>query len=304
MRLRVTSLIVRSFDLDHLDLFWEIDSIPAPARERDTHEIFDYDFYVLRAADTPLGEFKQLAGPLRDQYRLRDVEVTLLHKWRQYYYKIRVVHRPTGEEFVSEAQTHAPERDLVAAEIMRLEDKLFREFVGRQCLLFPIRTFGPRCICYDVTLGRVTRSGHLPCYGTGILGGYHAPILCYVQIDPVSVSRTESPLQEQQTRVTSARLISFPPVNPDDILVEAENKRWKVVSMTPTERLRGKVKQELTLHELPKGDVEFSLPVNIDPRTFQPAAPRNFTNPQNLEAADDDLASMFNFFGVPRGRAR
>jgi hypothetical protein len=303
VRLEVTSLIVRSFDLDHLDLFWEIGSLSS-SRERETHEIFDYDFYVLRSQDSPLGEYKEIAGPMRDQYRLRDIEVSLLHKWRQYFYKIKVVHRPTGETIVTEPQSHAAERDLTAAEIMRLEDKLFREFIGRQCILFPIRTFGPRCTCYDKTLQRTTLSNHLLCYGTGWLGGYHQPILCYIQIDPVAQSRTESPLQEQQTRVTQARMIAYPPVSPDDVIVEAENKRWKVVSMTPTERLRGKVHQELVIHELPRGDVEYALPVNLDAQLFKPAATRNFTNPHNLEAAREDISDMLNFFGVPRGHVR
>lgn len=304
MRLSVTTLIVRSFDLDHMDVFWETNPVPAPSRASDTHEIYDYDFYVLRSGDSPLGKYEEIAGPLRDQYRLRDSSVSLLHKWRQYYYKIRVVHRPSGEELVTEPQTHAPERDLVAAEIMRLEDKLFREFIGRRCLLFPLRTFGPRCICYDVTLGRVTRSGHLPCFGTGYLGGYHAPIECFPQIDPVGNSRTESQVQEMQPKDTTGRLISFPPVSPGDILVEAENRRWKVMNMTPTERLRGKVHQELVLHEVPKGDIEYALPVNVDARSLQPSSPRNFTNPHNLESAGDDYSDLIAFFGVPRGSLR
>ena len=52
---RVTSLRVRSFDLDHLDIFWEIAPVIGPKRDEDPHTIFDYDFYVLRSGDSPLG---------------------------------------------------------------------------------------------------------------------------------------------------------------------------------------------------------------------------------------------------------
>lgn len=303
MRLVVTKLLVRSFDLDHLDLFWEIAPVPCSSPDLDTHEIFDYDFYVLRSGDSPLGEYAQLAGPLRDQYYLRDVQVSLLHKWRKYYYKLKIIHRATGEEFISEPVTFEAERDLIAVEITRQEDMLFREFIGRKCWLFPLRSFGPQCTCYDTVLGRNTRASHLPCFGTGYLGGYHRPIECFVQIDPVGNVRSETPLMEGQPRTTAGRLISFPPVNPGDIIVESENKRWKVISMTPTERLRGVVRQELVIHHIPYGDIEYGLPMNLDASKIEASAKRNFTNPQNLES-DGDYADILSFFGRPGSLSR
>jgi hypothetical protein len=303
LRLVVTKLSVRSFDLDHLDLYWEIESLAGPAREEDTHEIFDYDFYILRRGDTQYGDFEQVGGPFRDTYRFRDGQVSLLHKWRDYYYKLRVVHRVSGEIFETEAASFEADRDLIAIEIIRQEDLLFREFIGRKCYLFPRRTFGPRCSCYDVVLGRITRSAHLLCFGTGFLGGYHAPIESFVQVDPNPKSRTENSLQEGHHNDTSARLISFPPVSPDDILVESENRRWVVKTVTPTERLRGVVRQELTMHEVPRGDIEFALPLNVDLATLQSSAKRNFTNPQNLET-DGDYADLISFFNRPGGVSR
>jgi len=49
--------------------------------------------------------------------------------------------------------------------------------------------------------------------------------------------------------------------------------------------MRAVVQQQLTLHEITPGDVEFQLPVKVDdPLTLEPSDRRNFTNPQNLEA--------------------
>jgi hypothetical protein len=294
--LEIARLYARSFDLDHMDVFWELKDFDG--------NILQFDFYVLRS-ESPLGPYEILAGPFKDQYYFRDISPSLLHKWRKLYYKLRVVFVPTGEtaEFGPTAQVGEP--DLIALEIMRQEDVLFREFSGRKCWLFPVRTFGTKCVCFDRVSGRRTRANCLTCYDTGYMGGFLSPIECFIQVDPNSNSPSNTPMMEQQSNDTSARLISFPPVKPKDILVEAENKRWRVVKVTTTERLRAVVHQELVLHQMPIGDVEYKLPINIDDlKSLSVAAERNFTNPQHTDE-DNDLKNILAVYGYqPRGTAR
>jgi hypothetical protein len=293
--LQVTNLIVRSLNLDHLDVFWEIAAVPGPRADGDMHEIFNYEFYVLRAGDSPLGPYEAVGGPFLDTYQFRDVRVSLLHKWREYFYKLKVVDRRSGEIFESEPVSHrAPPPDLIAAEIIRNEDLLLREFVGRRCWLFSKRTFGPRCTCFDVTLNRMMRSGHLPCFGTGYLGGYMSPVEVFLQIDPSPKQTQHSPFQEVQPGDTTARMISYPPVSPQDILVETENRRWRVMAVSGTQRLRATVRQELTIHEIPRGDVEYNLPIKVDLEKHRPASARNFKNSQNIDPREvSDLLACY-----------
>lgn len=301
--IEVTKLVVRSFTLDYLDIFWEISPLAGPQVESQQHEIFDYDFYVLRA-EAPMGPYQQIGGPFRDLYTFRDSRISLLHKWRSLHYKIKIVHRPTGESTETQpASSSDPEPDLIAEEVNRLEDILFREFIGRKCWLYPVRTFGPVCTCVDPVLKRRARSNHALCFGTGWLGGFHYPVECNIQMDPSSKHTRPNSLQEQQPNNTSARLISFPPVSPRDIIIESENRRWRVVSVNTTQRLRSSLHQELVLHEIPRGDIEYDLPVKVDVKGLRPAAERNFTNPQNVERAGD-YKDIFSFFGHARGTQR
>lgn len=300
--IQVTKIIVRSFNLDQLDVFWEISPIAAPQDASRPHEIYDYDFYIL-SSEAALGPYNIVGGPFRDVYSFRDNKVHLLHKWRQYYYKIRVKHRTSDEEQeFGPASSLEPEPDLIAAEIIRQEDILFRELVGRKCVLYPARTFGPSCSCFDPYTNRRTRSQCKLCFGTGWLGGFMSPVEVYVQIDPFPKYAQSTSLQEVQPSDTVGRMISFPPVAPRDILIESENRRWRVLKVTPTQRLRATVHQELQLHEIPKGDIEYNLPVNLDVRNLQPAAERNFTNPQNLD--DEDFEDIFSVYNHPRGALR
>jgi hypothetical protein len=302
--LQVTSLKVRSFNLDHLDVFWEISTVRGPLSDSTPHEIFDYTFTVLRS-EAAMGPYDVVSNPLRDMYLFRDTRVSLLHKFRQYFYKILVENKKTGEraEF-GPAASADPEPDLLAAEIIRCEEVLFREAIGRRCFLYPTRTFGPRCSCFDEALQRLTRSNHLPCFGTGWLGGYLSPVEMWIQIDPSTNAPVVGQLQEQHPNNTSARTTSFPPIKSRDIIIESENKRWRVVSMTPTERLRATVRQELQLHEIPRGDVEYSLPVNVDVTTLVASPERNFKNSQNVD--DEDFSDIFGYYSgrPPRGALR
>lgn len=304
MILEVTSLRAVSLDLDKIDIFWEISPVAGPKNDTDRHDIYDYQFFLSRS-EAMYGPYEPVAGPLRDQYWVRDIQVSLLHNWRELYYKLLVVHVPTGETLVVGPTAFSqPAPDLIASEIMHQEDVLFREFIGRRCWLFPARTFGPRCSCYDVYTGRRTRSGHKACWDTGFLGGYMSPVEIFVQIDPPGKNVQSTALTELQPGDTSARMICFPPVNPKDILVETENIRWRVISVSTTQRLRTVVHQELRLHQIPKGDIEYDLPLNVDLKKLEPSAARNFTNPTSL-VNDGDYSDILDFWsGHRRGTLR
>ena len=299
----VTKLWVRSFNMDHMDVFWEIGPVPA-AGDTAPHTIFDCEFTVLRS-QAALGPYEVISQPLKDQYHFRDVKVSRLHKWRQWFYKLKIVNKKTGEEVEhGPCSDTEPEPDIIAAEIIRQEDMLFRKFVGRRCWLFPVRTFGPRCSCFDTTLQRVTRAAHLPCFGTGWLGGYMRPVEIFLQFDPNPKQVALQPTGEMQPSNSTARMSSFPPVSPRDIIIEAENRRWRVVNVSQTQRLRAAVHQELTLHEVPKTDVEYSIPLSVDAKLVTPSDEGNFTNAQNPEKNGDDSDILSFWQGKARGALR
>jgi hypothetical protein len=294
--IQVTSLYARSFDLDHTDVFWEIESF--------TGNILQYNFSVLRS-ESSSGPWEIISPTFQDQYYFRDASPSKMSKWRVLYYLLRVTDLSTSEtqDFGPTAQRAEP--DLIALEINRAEDILFREFVGRICWMFPVRTFGAYCMCFDRVTGRRTKAQCLNCYDTGYLGGFLSPIQCYIQFDPNGQKPVPTPYKERQDNRTTARLISFPPIKPKDIVVEAENARWRVESSTQTQRLRAVVHQEITLREIDLGDVEYKLPINIDDLTsISPSAERNFTNPQHV----DERINLQNILAVygnkPRGTIR
>lgn len=130
-----------------------------------------------------------------------------------------------------------------------------------------------------------------------------SPIEVFIQIDPSGKNIQASPLQEMQPQDSRGRMTNFPPISPGDIIVENSNSRWRVVNVAQTERLRSVVHQEFALRQIPKGDIEYLLPVNVDGSTLVEFEERNFTNPHSLDD-NEDYSDIIATYGFPRGSSR
>ena len=77
------------------------------------------------------------------------------------------------------------------------------------------------------------------------------------------------------------------------MIVEAENKRWKVQSKTPTERLRAEVRQELRMRRVVMSDINYKVPVHMG-LLEQTSPPREFTRPMSIgQNSEEPLRDIF-----------
>lgn len=287
--IKIDNFRVRSLDIDYLEVTWGV--------ENTSEDILDYSFKVLRS-ESASGPFDAITPEMEDRYVFIDNDLKAFHKHRKYYYVIRVIQKSSEDYEDFGPVAFEPEPDLVALEIRKHINLLMREFVGRRCWVLPIRTFGQRCGCWSTVLSKRQRSGCPSCFDTGFVRGYMHPIEMWIQFDP-------EPKTEQQTNVsilqqtnTTARLGYFPELKPRDIVIESENRRWRVNQVTSTQHLRAIVHQEVQLHEVPKSDIEYSIPLILDSALsfkdlfFSPA--RNYTNPANLGNFKDEEIPDFS----------
>ena len=281
--LQVTNIRVRSFDLDYLDVFWDVE----PTYE----DILDYSFTVEKS-NAEFGPFHKLAGPFRDKYRLRDNTLRGQHSfYRKYYYRVKVEHIPTGETRIFPIEGNGVALsalpDLFALEMARNERLALKEHKGRQVVLYPRKTFGQRCSCYDQVTQRKMRSGCVSCFDTGWVGGYDTPLEVYAQIQTTQEITTKHVLSEIEVENTVGKFSNYPELEEGWIIVEPENIRWRVGStIEKFKKSRAIVRQEVSLHRIPKGDIEYSLPINIsDTENILATPERNYTNPHDLTSA-------------------
>tara|TARA_B100000131_G_scaffold290071_1_gene302562 strand:- start:1430 stop:2314 length:885 start_codon:yes stop_codon:yes gene_type:complete len=291
--LEVVNIRVRSFDLDYLDLFWEV----APTHE----DVADYTFVVEKSL-SEFGPFYDLTDPFANRFQLRDNTVRGQHSfYLNTYYRIRVNHVPSGTQTVFPKEGNgvclSVKPDLVALEMARINRLKLKEFSGRKVWVFPKKKFGQRCSCYDVVTQRKTRSSCPTCFDTGWAGGYDAPMEIYAQVFTPQESTIKTDFAEVENENTMGVFPNYPELFEGWVVVEAENIRWRVGStLNKVKKSRALVRQEVPLHRIPKGDIEYALPINISDVSVLKANPdRNMTNPQNLEAADviDTALNLF-----------
>lgn len=289
--LKIERFRVRSLDVAQMEVTWETDNF--------LNDVLDYTFQVLRS-ESGEGPYEPITQEFEDRYIFVDRRVPTAYRYRQFWYKLRVKQKSTGDTVDFGPESQAAEPDLIAMTIRRLEQTGLTQVFGRMCWLFPRRTFGTRCRnCWDPQLSAKKRANCVQCYDTGFLRGYLNPIEVWVQIDPVAKAVQLQQIQKDQQQITSARMTFYPVVKVGDVLTELENQRWRVVGVTQSERLRAPIKQELSLRAIMPTDIEYKLPLNLQVplKDVQVSPGRMFTNPQNFDnAVDEQTPNVFAYY--------
>lgn len=291
--INVQRLRVRSLDVDLHEITWEIEST--------SEDILDYTFQLLRS-ESPEGPYEILTPEFEDQYLFIDNAIYRGHLYRKYFYVLKVKRKDTEETKEFGPAAHEPEADLIGKELRKHMNLLMREFAGRRCWLLPVRTFGQRCDCWNPTLQKRTRSGCLTCFDTGFVRGYMTPIETWVQIDPSPKSEQNANIGPLQQINSTARFGYYPPVKPRDLLIEGENKRWRLGQISNTEKHRALVHHEMQIHQIPPTDIEYRIEIDIGAalKDIWLAPSRNFTNPHTLESAqNEEIPDIFGIYPPP-----
>jgi len=292
--IEVVGLVVGSLDIDYLEVSWKIKDT--------TEDVLDYTFQVLRS-ESPGGPWDPVTEEITDRYIVRDILPRPFHAGRLMNYILRVRNKMTGDMQEYGPTTKKPEDDLVSLELKRHLQILFREFAGTRCWILPVRSFGQRCpSCWDKTLSKRMRSGCGTCFDTGFVRGYLNPVEVWLQIDPgSSLSEQNQNTGPTHQMNTTARLPDFGFGKPRDLLVEGDNRRWRVVSVNYTEHNRSPVMLEYQLHQIPEGDIEYKIPINLDEalRDIRFSPSRNFTNPHNLESFHkEEIPKVYSMYAT------
>jgi hypothetical protein len=260
--IEVVNFQVRSFDLDHLDLFWQVaDTGESPV---------DNVYRIMKSVDGPVGPYVQIAELIHNVSVFRDPDVHMLHNWRKYFYKIQVYNRSTGATKEFGPEWHRVQPDRHALEIQRREALAFNQFIGTKALIFPAFTTGHRCVqCWEVTergntIGRSRQQNCGSCFDTTFVGGFATPIMSFIQIDPSTETIQRTDTKELTIVRSTGRLCCFPPVKARDMIVDAENVRWDVESVTPTTKHKAVIRQELTLHRIPRAHIKYKVPAQLE----------------------------------------
>lgn len=253
--MKIVSVRLESTSVDYIDIHWEVD---------DSYEDSLNLTYQLLRGESIAGPFEAVSDPLTDRFHIRDYIAPRKMAWRNLYYIVEVKNTTSGETSRSEPKNLKARPPLDALEMIRLNSLLFKEFVGRPCLVYSLRTYGEKCTeCFDQITQRRTLSNCYSCYGTGYARGYNYPMYAYIKISPeqkMNMPTQASSITQQAT--VQANMSIYPLMKIGNIIIEPEGTRWRVQSVSQTERLRSPVQQILMISRIPETDIEYKLPVS------------------------------------------
>lgn len=296
--MKLFSFQAQTLDIQSMTLLWE----PEDSAE---DPYANYQVQVQRS-ESARGPFEVISPWFRGWQRFVDPNVPQGYRYRQAHYRLAWKNLETGETGETHPVTLEPDTSPVALELRRHFQVLARQYEGRRCWVFPIRTRGRRCPhCYDSVQGQRVTDYCPNCFGTSFLGGYLHPIECFISIDPSGSGTQVSQSVNLQANNTTARMACSPTLKQDDLIVEKEGHRWRVMRTSTAEFERATIRQFLDLEEVLPTDIDMTVPLNLEEAledvwatpALDPAYPPITDTNGHIDAA---IAGFFGLTGVRR----
>lgn len=241
--------------LNEILLSWSI----APTEEDLGNFRFD-----LGRSNSPGGPFEPISSPLVNVFQFIDVAEQMKSNWRKLYWQLTVTDTVGGAEKKSPVISTEGKPDFFLLEIRRRNDLYLKRYVGVPAAVLIRKTFGQRCAqCFDNIKQREKISKCFTCFGSGFVGGYFPQVNGMVNFSPSPEMVQLIETGERQPNQTNLWLSYYPEISARDMIVEfPEQRRWRVVTVGKTERLRVTSRQIAQVVEINRSDVEYLVPVN------------------------------------------
>lgn len=259
----IDEVTVSSYDLTSLTVSWTF--------EETWESLAPYTVSIYRSHNDPeynVSGFSLLVSGLAadsvTEYEDTSVSGYRSYKWGDFYYTVMPFKITTGASGIMST----PERlstpiDLRAKEIIRREALAFRErFGGKLFMVLKRKKTGSRCTnCYDTTLKRRTKENCLACYDTSWDGGFWPPIQVRGSMSPMPRQTAINTFGEWEPQDGFVRLGPSPVLSPQDVVIDVQNRRWRVADIRPIEKGQYIVQQQARLVRIVNTDIINEYPI-------------------------------------------
>jgi len=220
----LSTLYAKTFDVDQIDLVWEIAATAEP--------VTDYTFGIYRAeTPEPLDEFSLVEeGIIPTTYGYTDITVSGLvtAQWHDFYYRIKLEHINGIETAWTEPVRVETIPNSKAKIILKKRKKALEKY-GQTYRVFKHKIIATQCPdCFDPTLGRIVIDNCLTCFGTGKVGGYYSQIAIKGAMSTRPKANQITAYGTWQPGDALLNFLNYPVLNPDDLIVDNSNRRWKI----------------------------------------------------------------------------
>lgn len=274
--LTLRELNIANLFYDNLYITWEF--------ETTTEDLTKYrlTLYRAEAASSNLNEYAQRATniPVNQGLFVDEIE-NLSHHNRIWYYRVKVVNTETQEEEIFPAldqpayyyNYQSPDNRY---RFIRKRKEQSLKWIGRPMSLLKKRSWGQRCeIGWDPILQGPSgkRCDECTCFGTGWLQAYYNPIAFKAVITPNPKINQIQLFGEFMPSDALLSSLNYPPLQPKDVIVDDNNKRWVVEQTRQIEKLGVPLEQISRLSLIHPTDELYQYNIEIPPPAPEPPPP-------------------------------
>lgn len=222
------------------------------------------------------GEWENVAGPITDECTYIDVVRWNYNKDMNTFYRIRYDKGAGDWEYSIPVRAIGgwDRQEYILARELARKELLSYQKLGLVGVLLKRREWGTVCSCCDHDTDEPVDGQCTTCFGTGIVGGYFAPI--DLTVNPLQrshlVDRTDQALRDDTKRL--ARCVAYPTlIKENDLWLDSHNgTRWVIRGVKDATEIKGvPIIYELTMNRLPMTDVIYNEPVGTDKAVEVPA---------------------------------
>lgn len=232
---------------------------------------YTFQLQVGRTGTDEADDWEDVGLPVEDTfYALDDTQrVYGKQEWTHY----RVILTTAFGRYASAPETAAgtlSERMwLRAREIVRRERLMLQRESGTAGWLLKRRLYGEDCTCLDEMTRETKNPDCVLCYGTGITGGYFAPVPCvYANMNnaPIRHHRDLGGRGSVADVVEQWRMLNIPQLFSYDVFVERDtDTRWFLHTLAPLAAVQGLVLvQQAEARRIPYSHVIYQLEMPED----------------------------------------
>ncbi len=192
------------------------------------------------------------------EYEDTSVSGYLTNLWQDFYYTVvPIITTSNVSGLVPNPTRLQTEMNLTAKEIIRRKDlALLPRYGGSTFFLLKRKKTGTRCTnCWDSIIQRRTKTNCATCYDTNWVGGYFPPITFYGSLGGAPRRTLIHLFGEWETQDSFMKTTSYPIISPQDVVVDIQNRRWRVLDMQPIEKNQYTITQQVRLTRVSNLDV-------------------------------------------------
>lgn len=180
-------------------------------------------------------------------------------KWPAFEYRVRIV-TADGATAYDKTVGVSRKKDPLGLALSDQVRKIVQQVTGIPVWFLSKKTWGDRCpTCFDEVRQRTGQGHCATCFGTTFTGGYGAPLPTHVSFSPNQEQIQQAGFAEIEPSQATIYLSHWPNLSVGDLLIEEDNRRWRVIQVQNTERLRTTFHQMAVVDEVESTSIEFSI---------------------------------------------